>query len=64
MIRPPFAKNISSLVYQSHAQQKLCPSIQVSVSREYHTIHGPFEYHLNLEIENELTPYSWVKKEI
>ena len=23
-----------------------------------------FNYHINLEIENELTPYSWVKKEI
>tara|TARA_B100000965_G_scaffold60132_1_gene46122 strand:- start:564 stop:905 length:342 start_codon:yes stop_codon:yes gene_type:complete len=24
----------------------------------------PFEYHINLEIENELTPKSWLKKEI
>ena len=24
----------------------------------------PFNYYINLEIENELTPYSWVKKEI
>ena len=24
----------------------------------------PFNYHISLEIENELTPYSWLKKEI
>ena len=24
----------------------------------------PFAYHLNLEIKNELTPYSWIKREI
>ena len=24
----------------------------------------PFEYHINLEINNELTPDTWLKKEI
>tara|TARA_B100001123_G_C15199275_1_gene982653 strand:- start:211 stop:1227 length:1017 start_codon:yes stop_codon:yes gene_type:complete len=38
----------------------------ISKTFEYIKERGPkpFNYYINLEIENELTPYSWVKKEI
>jgi len=38
------------------------------ISKTYDYIKGrgakPFEYHINLEIKNELTPEVWLKKEL
>ena len=43
-------------------------SLQEGIEKTYEYIKKrgirPFDYHINLEIKNELTPETWLKKEI
>jgi UDP-glucose 4-epimerase len=47
---------------------KTTTSLEDGINKTYEYIKArgtkPFEYHINLEIKNELTPEAWLKKEI
>ena len=57
--------------FQERAEYMIAKSeeaLKNVISKTYDYIKGrgpkPFEYHINLEIKNELTPEVWLKKEL